>query len=137
MRNQTDSEVWNSYLLKSRFPKCSLVIDGDSLANNLYHSQINRGLAFSHNPLNLYNMARKIIGMLKGYNLQVIKVYIDALSNINKKNTYLSRRKDRILAIKKWWDSDLTNKGRDESLLLCRAYFDTGLLHGGRFICIY
>ena len=82
-------------------------------------------------------MARKIIGMLKGYNLQVIKVYIDALSNMTKKNTYLSRRKDRILAIKKWWDSDLTNKGRDESLLLCRAYFDTGLLHGGRFICIY
>ena len=49
--------------------------------------------------------------MLKGYNLQVVKVYIDALSNMTKKNTYLSRRKDRILAIKKWWDSDLTSKG--------------------------
>ena len=98
-------------MVKYRFPGDKLVIDGDSLANNIYHSQINRGLAFSHNPLNLYNMARKIIDMLKGYNLQVIKVYVDAISNMTKKNTYLSRKKDRIQIIQKWWDSDLTSKG--------------------------
>lgn len=49
--------------------------------------------------------------MLKGYNLQVIKVYVDAISNMTKKNTYLSRKKDRIQIIQKWWDSDLTSKG--------------------------
>ena len=81
------------------------------MANNIFHGQINRGLAFSHNPLNLRRLAMSLIEKLKKYNLQVIKVYIDSLSNTTKKNTYLSRRQDRIKVIQDWWDSGLTTKG--------------------------
>ena len=111
MRNQTDSEVWNSYLLKSRFPKCSLVIDGDSLANNLYHSQINRGLALSHNPLNLYNITKGFISRLERYNLKIVRVYTVHRRNKGNTKEHKDRKGKRTEVVREWWENDLANNG--------------------------
>ena len=69
------------YLLKYSSEESNLVIDGENVAKCIYYSQVNRGLAYSYNPLELYNTAMKFINRLKRYHLKVVRVYIELQSN--------------------------------------------------------
>ena len=94
-----------------------MVVDGMAFANHIYHNEVTQGMFDSHNPLHLYESAMNYINMLKGLNLRVIRVYIDAITNIDKLDTYLSRRKQNQKEIDYFWENSLTSK-RSMMLLL-------------------
>lgn len=95
-----------------RDPECNLVVDGLSYANQLYHSLIPSGFDYSHNPTYLYQKTIEFIELLKQLKLKVIKVFIDAINNPSKADTYVSRRASLQKKIIKFWESGLKKKGR-------------------------
>ena len=88
------------------------MIDGNALATTIFHFHLNRGLSSGFNPSTLYKYTKNVIDKWRRYNLNVIRVYFDALSNPDKLSTYLSRRSENQNSAKKFWDNGLTSKGR-------------------------
>lgn len=95
-----------------------MVIDGLSYANHLYHSLIPSGHDYSQNPLFLYQKTIKFIKLLKRLKLKVIRVYIDAIMNLDKADTYVSRRIKSQKQIIKFWNTGLEKNGGSHSVFL-------------------
>lgn len=99
------------YLLKYSSEESNLVIDGEQVAKFIYNSQVKRGLAYSYNPLNLYNITKEFIGRLERYNLRVVRVYIEHQRKKGNTKEHKDRKGKRMEVIRKWWENDLANNG--------------------------
>lgn len=89
-----------------------MVIDGLSYANYLYHSLIPTGYYCSQNPIFLYQKTIEFIELLKRLKLKVVRVFIDAIMNVGKANTYVSRRIQSQKQAIKFWNTGLEKKGK-------------------------
>ena len=99
------------YLLKYSSKESDLVIDGEQVAKCIYRSQVKRGLAFSYNPLNLYNITKELIGRLERYNLRVARVYTEHQRNKGNTKEHITRKGKRTEVVREWWENDLANNG--------------------------
>lgn len=112
MLSKEKNNVGTENCIFCRHPEKNLVIDGLAFAHFLYNKSFSRGLCYSHNPYYFYDQTLKFIKQLRELHLKVIRVYMDAINNPEKGDTYISRRKEKQRNIKVFWESDLTRISR-------------------------
>lgn len=84
-------------------------MDGENFANYVYERLYEQGLPVCCNTTCLYEETIRYIKVLKRLGLRVKKVFVDSISNLDKMETYLDRRKEKDNAHKMFWDSLVKN----------------------------
>lgn len=84
-------------------------MDGENFANYVYERLYEQGLPVCCNTTCLYEETIRYIKVLKRIGLRVKKVFVDSISNLDKMETYLDRRKEKDNAHKMFWSSLVKN----------------------------
>ena len=84
-------------------------MDGENFANYVYEQLYEEGLPVCCNPTCLYEETIKYIKVLKRLGLRVKKVFVDSISNLDKMETYLDRRKKKDNIHRMFWNCLVQN----------------------------
>lgn len=85
-------------------------MDGSNFVHYIYGQLFEKGLPVCCNPTCLYEETIKYIKLLRHLGLRVKKVFVESISNLDRMEEYLERRKEKDKIHESFWNSLVGDK---------------------------